>query len=153
MAQPVREAAASGGLEADCVRRMCWPLLLGHPESGNKRSLELPAAGSWRSGAENDRMREQIWKDVERSLAGDHQHLRPALHQLICACLEECPYLHYYQGFHDIAALMLLLLGRDRSLYALSALSRFWLRDYMLCNLDATVYYLELSGNLFRYGI
>jgi len=52
--------------------------------------------------------------------------------------------LHYFQGYHDIAQVLLLVLGRASALPAVSRLSLLRIRDYMLSSLSPGLRQLQL---------
>lgn len=121
------EKASKGNLQANPIRKLCWPVML-------RQEYDL----SHVSKQKRSELKDQIRKDINRSLY-KYQHLRPRLFELVYIVFTTFPSLHYYQGFHDIAANILLVLGPKESEQALISLSKYWLRDFMLSNLDATV--------------
>jgi len=64
------------------------------------------------------------------------QHKRTDLFELITSVLRRNPMLHYFQGYHDIAQVFLLVLGREASFPAVSRISLLRIRDYMLSSLN-----------------
>ena len=71
-------------------------------------------------------------------------HLKSDLLEVITATLRQHPKLRYFQGFHDIAQVVLLVLGKDRALSAIPRLSLLRLRDFMLPDFTALEVHLEL---------
>lgn len=82
---------------------------------------------------------DQISKDIERSLwkqivDNDERNLkRIQLHRLICAVIctvrdDENRPLHYFQGYHDIASVLLLACGEQLAFSLLKQLSKTYLR-------------------------
>lgn len=58
--------------------------------------------------------------------------------------LRRHPQLHYFQGFHDIVQVFLLVLGPEDSPLAVRRLSLLRIRDFMLPSMDAAVTHLHL---------
>ena len=58
--------------------------------------------------------------------------------------LRRHPQLHYFQGFHDIIQVLLLVLGPDNSPLAARRLSLIRIRDFMLPTISAAVTHLNL---------
>ena len=82
---------------------------------------------------------DQITKDVDRSLwkqcpdETDRNSKRVMLHRMICAVLilakdDEDKELHYFQGYHDLAAVCLLTCGEQIGFSILKQLSKTYLR-------------------------
>ncbi|KAJ3310728.1 hypothetical protein HDV04_004684 [Boothiomyces sp. JEL0838] len=65
--------------------------------------------------------------------------LRPVLLRSLLNIFQRFPFLHYYQGYHDICAIFLLVLGEKRSRKAIPAVSMLYLRDYMEKGFDGTM--------------
>lgn len=113
-----RLAESEGGFLTDELRRKAWPILLG---VANKEENENIAGGpdecAWkelpRHGDED-----QVQLDVNRSfiyypndLTDAELDLRKSeLSDLIVSVLRRNPYLHYFQGYHDICQVFLLVL-------------------------------------------
>jgi hypothetical protein len=78
--------------------------------------------------------------------------LRNELQLLICCVLRRHPWLHYYQGYHDIAQLVLLIADRDQAvaLVILEQLSKYALRDFMLSTLAPSMSMLPLAHDIIR---
>ena len=72
------------------------------------------------------------------------QHRRTDLFDLIVSLLRRNPMLHYFQGYHDIAQVFLLVLGKDAALPAVSRISLLRIRDYMLSSLTPGLKQLHL---------
>lgn len=90
---------------------------------------------------------DQISKDVDRSLwrqvseEGERNRRRSQLHRMICAVLtqvrdDEGRELHYFQGYHDIAAVCLLTCDETIGYAILKRLSKTYLRDQMQSKID-----------------
>jgi len=63
---------------------------------------------------------------------------------VITAVLRRHPMLSYFQGFHDIVQVMLLVLGKDLAVDAVTRLSLLRIRDFMLPSLSASLAHLKL---------
>ncbi|GAA5814853.1 hypothetical protein MFLAVUS_008356 [Mucor flavus] len=108
----LREIGRETGFLSDAIRRRVWPFLLHctDPEIQNimEGSLEVPHKDE-----------EQVKLDVVRSFnsfpknisAEDKQKLEGQLSRVITHVLRAYPSLHYYQGFHDICSVIILLFG------------------------------------------
>lgn len=99
---------------------------------------------------------EQVLLDVERSFVfypeGDTKVLRKDLLELCVQVLRKHPYLKYYQGYHDIAQIVLLVCGLEKSLFIMEKLSLLYLRDFMLPTISPSLEQLNLiPGILEQY--
>lgn len=72
------------------------------------------------------------------------EHKKVVLFDLITHVLRVNPMLHYFQGYHDIAQVLLLVLGKDAAFEAVSRLSLLRIRDYMLSTLAPAEKHLRL---------
>ncbi|KAI5293500.1 hypothetical protein KEM52_005476 [Ascosphaera acerosa] len=115
---------------------------------------------------------QQVRLDVDRSFVYypegqtelERAHMREELYQLITAVLRRYPSLSYFQGYHDIAQVLLLVLrkptratpdcgpaGRVRlAASALERISLFRIRDYMLTSLRPALQHLGLITAVVR---
>ena len=83
---------------------------------------------------------EQVEKDVNRSFVSypkvrsnkELQGLRDDLTFVILSILRRYPYLRYFQGYHDIVQVLLLVLGRDAAVPCARRLSLIRIRDFMV---------------------
>lgn len=69
---------------------------------------------------------------------------------MIVDTLRRHPALCYFQGYHDIAQVLLLVLGREQASPALARLSLLRIRDYMLPSISAAVAHLQLLPPILR---
>ncbi|KAI5197505.1 hypothetical protein E4T39_07268 [Aureobasidium subglaciale] len=141
-------ATTSGGLVEDHVRRVAWPILLGNLDAAADQRTdwkELPV----------HRDEEQVKLDVHRAfvyyptgqLGESEQQIEGRKHELsdlIIGLLRQHPRLHYFQGFHDIAQVLLLVLGADKAALPLARLSLLRIRDYMLPTFSASESHVQL---------
>ncbi|EFE29238.1 uncharacterized protein ARB_03809 [Trichophyton benhamiae CBS 112371] len=94
----------------------------------------------------------QVKLDVDRSFVyypnyKTEKHLkdkRDELLDLIVSVLRRNPMLCYFQGYHDIAQVLLLVLDRKHAYQALEHISLFRIRDYMLPSLSPALTHLQL---------
>ncbi|GMG10943.1 unnamed protein product [[Candida] boidinii] len=101
---------------------------------------------------------DQVKKDVDRSFINypknltkdELESLRLKLNNLIVKVLRNNPKLNYYQGYHDIATIILLVFENDEesAFKFLQHLSLFHLRDHMLPSIESTIDQLHLIYDL-----
>ena len=70
------------------------------------------------------------------------------LSSVITQVLREHPMLCYFQGFHDIVQVFLLVLGHEQAPNAVAHLSLLRIRDFMLPSLSASVAHLHLLPSI-----
>lgn len=75
---------------------------------------------------------------------------KAALSDLIIAVLRRHPYLHYFQGYHDIAQVFLLVLGPESRAAAVARLSALRIRDFMLPTLAPALSQLHLIPEIIK---
>ena len=146
----VHLADSSGGLLEDSLRRQAWPILLGY-SSATRESKSITGEHSWKSLPEH-RDEAQVRLDVDRAFVyypnKDSEKARRVrqdqLFDLIVSVLRSHPALCYSQGYHDIAQVLLLVLGQDEAPAALTHLSLLRIRDYMLPSLTPALKHLQL---------
>ncbi|KAM0252396.1 hypothetical protein ACHAQJ_007728 [Trichoderma viride] len=158
-------AESEGGLLADTLRQEAWPILLGLPppadekEGDSTRSTTNADAASpsddWkelpRHGDED-----QVQLDVNRSFVhypsdqSESQLLerKQELSNLIVEVLRRYPYLCYFQGYHDICQVFLLVLEPATRAPLVARLSVLRIRDFMLPSLSATTAQLRLLPDI-----
>ncbi|KAF2419609.1 hypothetical protein EJ08DRAFT_42816 [Tothia fuscella] len=133
-------AASKGGFVNDDVRKIAWPILIGSNLPSNIPSKQVP----WQTLPQHyyEINNEQVAKDVARSFVyypfPEHDRpkelecLRKELEDVIVEVLRRHPRLAYYQGFHEIAQVLFLVLGKELSPLALRRISLLRLRDHLL---------------------
>uniref|UniRef100_A0A1A7Y2K0 TBC1 domain family member 20 n=1 Tax=Iconisemion striatum TaxID=60296 RepID=A0A1A7Y2K0_9TELE len=137
-------AASKGGLLTDEMRRKVWPKLL------NINVYNLPYKPG-RDVRENHKDYNQVVLDVRRSMkrfpkgmpAAERAVLQEQLIDIILEVLKRNPQLHYYQGYHDVAVTLLLVVGERMAIAMLDTLSNFHLRDFMDPTMDSTKHILN----------
>lgn len=138
-------AASSNGFVEDKLRRTAWPILLG--SSNAPSGTKVP----WTSLPPH-RDEEQVKLDVNRSFVyypnneSDKQleWRKQELSDVITEVLRRYPALCYFQGYHDIVQVILLVLGSDQAPSTVTRLSLLRIRDFMLPSLDAAISHLHL---------
>ncbi|KAF2722878.1 hypothetical protein K431DRAFT_319301 [Polychaeton citri CBS 116435] len=149
-------ACSPGGLLDDGLRRTAWPILLGckeEDEEGRHAWEHLPA----------HRDEAQVQLDVDRAFVYYPSNEPPDaidarkrdLSALITAVLRSHPLLHYFQGYHDIVQVFLLVLGPPsapatsaRAVQAVTRLSLLRIRDFMLPTLSGALAQLHLLPSI-----
>ncbi|KAL1305305.1 hypothetical protein AAFC00_002208 [Neodothiora populina] len=142
--QLIALAATEGGFVEDHVRRLAWPILLGRSEKhdNSEKWEDLPA--------HHDEA--QVKLDVHRAFVhyptGESnkqiEGRKEELSSLITQILRQHPCLCYFQGYHDIAQVLLLVLGAEEAASLLARLSLLRIRDFMLPTIAATNSHLQL---------
>ncbi|KAI8901877.1 rab-GTPase-TBC domain-containing protein [Globomyces pollinis-pini] len=130
-------ALSKDGFLKDSFRTEAWMLLL-HCESGIFQHLKYVDL--------DEATERQIQLDVDRSFV-HYQHIssknisrfRSALKRLTSHVFRCLPWLHYYQGFHDICSVLLMVLGEYRAKRAALVLSAVWLREFMEPTMESTM--------------
>ncbi|CAL8396840.1 TBC1 domain family member 20 [Gadus morhua] len=143
--ETLRKAAVSdGGLLTNELRRKVWPKLL------SINVYDLPHRPG-RDVRENHKDYNQILLDVRRSMkrfpkgmpASQRAVLQEQLTDIMLEVLRRNPQLHYYQGYHDVAVSLLLLVGERTAIAMLHTLSNHHLRDFMDPTMDRTKHILN----------
>ena len=84
--------------------------------------------------------------DSDKQLA-QRQH---ELQELIVCTLRRHPFLCYFQGYHDIAQVLLLVLGASEATLPLARLSLLRIRDFMLPTFTMSLVHLQLLLPILR---
>lgn len=155
------------------MRRLVWPLLLNatapilptvKEEDVLRKRRKLEKASESDSISENAKDEDgvtespechrdeyQVELDVNRSFVhlpiDEHRdRLRKQLSELIVTTLRKYPALNYFQGYHDIISIILIVSEDDMDLaYRMTfKLSLFHIRDSMMTGLDPALGYLRL---------
>lgn len=143
--------SVENGLINNEVREQAWPIMI------KSDTVDVPKYSDLGNIHKDD---EQVKKDVDRSFISldsnkyDCQmvgELRNRLHRLILKVLIALPELNYYQGYHDVASIVVLVFSDDIMAYRfLYCLSLKYLRDHMMCNIDPTVKQLDIIPELVK---
>ncbi|KAF2467359.1 putative TBC domain protein [Lindgomyces ingoldianus] len=137
-------ATSAHGLVNDRLRCTAWPLLLG---CNNDVSSNQPP---W-STLPPHRDENQVALDVNRAFVyypnESERKLdvrKEELSDVIVEVLRRYPLLCYFQGYHDIVQVFLLVLGAQDAPSAVARLSLLRIRDFMLPSLDPAISHLQL---------
>ncbi|KAI0394365.1 rab-GTPase-TBC domain-containing protein [Xylariaceae sp. FL0594] len=144
-------AITSGGFLTDDLRSKAWPLLLGFD------TVDYVTTTPWHD-LPTHRDEEQVGLDVDRSFVyypnedsqAELQKKKAELSDLITEVLRRHPYLCYFQGYHDVCQVLLLVLPRDLRVRAVSRLSVLRMRDFMLPTLAPSLTLLRLIPDLLQ---
>eukprot|EP01137_Pigoraptor_chileana_P004552 Opistho-2@46346 len=136
-------AISSRGLINKDLRAVAWPKLLGANVKGAAYYADIVA--------DNEYSR-QIKLDVDRSLfrypkgirESERRSLRIKLDRIMNGIICTYPHLHYYQGFHDICSVLLIVAGEAAAFAMLEVLCHAHLRDFMGRSLDGATRQLSL---------
>jgi hypothetical protein len=139
-------ATESEGLLNDEIRQTAWPILLG------SRNVEPSEKETPWEHLPPHRDEYQVQLDVDRSFVYYPDHDTPKqldarkkqLSDVIVEVLRRHPSLCYFQGFHDIVQVILLVLGPLQSTAAVRRLSLLRIRDFMLPNISGAISHLHL---------
>lgn len=101
---------------------------------------------------------EQVKLDVNRSFVyypnfeseAEKETLRQDLMDCIVYVLRRNPKLAYYQGYHDICQVLLLIFDKHHAMQILEFLSLNYLRDFMMPNMDSSIDHLHLIPGLLQ---
>ncbi|RYP72234.1 hypothetical protein DL771_004364 [Monosporascus sp. 5C6A] len=159
-------AVSKGGFLTDANRAHAWPILLGSVNPGGSTDLDGKAdhapgselrldestAEEWWRNLPHHRDEEQVKLDVDRSFVyypndntqAELDSKKAELSDLITEVLRRLPYLCYFQGYHDICQVFLLVLPAPLRAAAVARLSSLRIRDFMLPNLRPAVAQLRL---------
>ncbi|KAI5815856.1 rab-GTPase-TBC domain-containing protein, partial [Pyronema omphalodes] len=151
----VEAAITKDGLICDRVRRIAWPFLLGSRTSSDGSSFEKRR--DWRDlppHVDED----QVKLDVNRSFIYYPTNMTPRqleqrkkqLLELIVEVLRRHPMLGYFQGFHDICQLILLVLGPVLAVPAVEHIALLRIRDFMLPEMAPAIDHLLLLYPLLK---
>ncbi|KAH7072174.1 rab-GTPase-TBC domain-containing protein [Paraphoma chrysanthemicola] len=159
LAALVELATSTSGLISDDLRRIAWPLLLGC-------SKEDSTSPPWEKLPPH-KDEHQVGLDVNRAfvyypkngtkaakecLQSERQLdcRKEELSNVILEVLRQHPTLCYFQGYHDIVQVFLLVLGAQDAPAAVARLSLLRIRDFMLSTLDPAISQLELLRPIFH---
>ncbi|KAK4465278.1 GTPase-activating protein gyp10 [Cladorrhinum samala] len=145
-------AESPGGFLTDTIRQQAWPILLGLPSADLK--TEAPE-DFWKS-LPRHKDEDQVQLDVNRAFVyypnHDNESLltlqKSHLSSLIVSTLRHHPHLSYFQGYHDISQVLLLVLPPSTRYQALSHLSLLRIRDFMLPSLSPAISQLRLLPDI-----
>lgn len=140
------------GLVTDELRKEIWPVLL---RGTTENKVEPELRPGW-ADLPHHPEEEQVQQDVDRSFVFYPENLDPEkrlilqqdLRDLIVCVLRRNPTLSYFQGYHDVAQVILLIFGSEQASEILEMLSLLYLRDFMLPDLTATLHHLRFLPSI-----
>ncbi|KAG5983838.1 hypothetical protein E4U55_006988 [Claviceps digitariae] len=153
-------AESADGFLSDELRRLAWPVLMGLSSEPHECSTDSHGDGTdGECGWENlprHRDEEQVQLDVDRSFVyyptdkskANMIKCKSELSTLILEVLRRYPYLCYFQGYHDICQVFLLVLQPPWRASVVARLSVLRIRDFMLPSLEPTTAQLRLLPDL-----
>ncbi|KAI8575518.1 hypothetical protein K450DRAFT_303471 [Umbelopsis ramanniana AG] len=141
-----------GGFINNSLRRRVWPVLLQCNISDDLVKTEDDEH-------EEHVDEKQVQLDVDRSLNAYPQGLdetskkekQDELNELIVEVLRRNKSLHYYQGFHDICTVFLLIFGKKAAVDLVEQVTLFFLRDAMLDSMDPILRQVTLLDTLYQH--
>ncbi|RGP76799.1 GTPase-activating gyp10 [Fusarium longipes] len=152
-------AEGRGGFLSDTLRRQAWPILLGidtpSDDQEDPSSTQDDASGDWKE-LPRHRDEDQVQLDVNRSFVyypnnqsdAELSLRKSELSSLITEVLRRYPYLCYFQGYHDISQVLLLVLAPAWRARVLARLSVLRIRDFMLPSFGPTTAQLRLLPDI-----
>lgn len=116
------------------LRRECWYLLL----SQQLKQVDEDVSLETKHKDEN-----QVFLDVKRSFVGvqdlqRREQLRKLLENTIVRVLRKYPKLNYYQGYHDVVSVFVVVFAEGREYYSPSVLGDSDVQEEVLCLSDMT---------------
>lgn len=142
----------SGGLLSNAFRKKLWPFLVNDTATFINRFQ-----GDYAAQIYDHKEKYQVKVDVDRSFIflpnlrpSKRDSLRSQLANLIDAILCIHSDLHYFQGYHDIVSVLLLVLGEKHAFVILEFLSITKFRDFMNKNLEGVIVQLQLLFPLIK---
>ncbi|KAF2450231.1 hypothetical protein P171DRAFT_502669 [Karstenula rhodostoma CBS 690.94] len=156
----VHLATSVHGLVSDDLRRVAWPILLGraldtreqvpwtelptHRDEGqvaldvNRAFVYYPKNGTYIPGPWRCGLAQTLYLPTQLD------RLKEELSDIIVETIRRHPALNYFQGYHDIVQVLLLVLGPQDAPAAVARLSLLRIRDFMLTTLDPAIAHLAL---------
>lgn len=162
-------ARSSHGLLSASLRAKIWPLLLGFANDASTDDALLNTLEI--NDCEPHKDEDQVLLDIKRLFTltshlnsfshemnssyttilslEDIEALRKRLYCLILRVLRKYPCLNYYQGFHDVASVVLMVCNDlndhdDQAFALLESLSLYHLRDFMNPHMGLSINHLKL---------
>jgi hypothetical protein len=116
-----------------------------------KRLLKLSAEILLENNPIDSKLEHQLMIDVDRSFVQFKYtnvnvlaRYRSNLMFVLRNVFSKCPWLHYYQGFHDICSVLLLVLNRKEAAQAAIVIANIWLYDFMQPTFKESSEYMSL---------
>lgn len=148
----------SDGLLDNLVRTRAWPVFIGQDQI---QDAFLKCVESNRINDDYHKDKDQVLKDVERSFIylnensvqnTDIESLRIRLNKIILRVLNTIPGINYYQGYHDVASIVILIFDDDDEAFNfLYVLTLRYLRDHMMTSIQPTMIQLDIIPELLSH--
>ncbi|KAI9292124.1 RabGAP/TBC [Neoconidiobolus thromboides FSU 785] len=146
--EKLKELAKSKyGLISSSLRSDAWYILLHGDKNHSKRSKV-------KTHPDDEQMKrdgQRAFKNIPRNIDDvKRKRKRVELIELLKAIFQREPELNYYQGFHEIASVLLLVLGKRKVANCIQNLSLNYLRDSMQGTLGPMMRQMALSSYLIK---
>lgn len=156
----IEYSRSTDGLINNDLRRKIWPILLRIPETIDFEATFIDDLSLHDKECHKDE--DQIKLDIKRSFShwdlasDDIEILKKQLHFLTTKFFRKYPSLHYYQGFHDIASVILLVCYTSEqktvdellAFKLLECLTLNHLRDFLISDIHLSLQHLKLIPTL-----
>ncbi|EDQ92638.1 uncharacterized protein MONBRDRAFT_5351 [Monosiga brevicollis MX1] len=144
-------ATAENGFCNNVTRSQVWARLVGVDPSVRGSVTDVEVEDSVRRQLEVDVAR-SLWKYPDNINADQREVLRTRLLNIMLNILHEYPDLHYYQGFHDVTAVIMLTCKNDAlTLAIMRRLVRCHLKNYLCSTMQPVIQQLELLPVLLQH--
>ncbi|OBZ86782.1 TBC1 domain family member 20, partial [Choanephora cucurbitarum] len=151
----LREIGRESGFHSDAIRRRVWPFLLHCTDYEMDKviegSLEVPHKDESQVKLDVVRSFNSFPKNIDDQ---EKEKLQAQLDQVITHVLRSYPSLHYYQGFHDICCVFILLFGVKYACKLMESVALFYLRYpffyEMFMNMEPVLKQLTILDTLIR---
>lgn len=143
----LRKLAAIRGLVSHGLRSRVWPLLLGtHDQTHDAERYEsLSTTPHKDSNVVDVDVARSLWAWTEGWPDGDRDDRRAALKRIINATVAgNSEDVYYYQGLHDVSAVLLFVAGEQAAYRMLRRLAACHLRDCTRTTLESSVEVLSM---------
>lgn len=157
----LREAVlcTSDRLLDNSIRSRAWPLFIGQDPNLDVYMKSILDKDTTEEACHKDT--DQVMKDVDRSFIylsdtaaqhSDIEFLRKRLFKIIMNVLKAIPGINYYQGYHDVATLVVLTFEDDYEAFQfLYILTLRYLRDHMMTSIRPTMKQLDIIPELISH--
>ncbi|KXN74121.1 RabGAP/TBC, partial [Conidiobolus coronatus NRRL 28638] len=136
-----------GGLVHNSIRRAAWQILLKNSFNHKRK----PKVSKHKDESQVGLDAKRSFNSFPKNLSSEKRVIKQTeLNSLIKNVLRREPRLNYYQGFHDIASVLLLILDSKTAVGCLQNLSIYFLRDYLGSTLAPVIRQIGLVLSLIR---
>ncbi|KAL7319181.1 GTPase-activating protein gyp8 [Mucor circinelloides] len=147
----LREIGRETGFSSDAIRRRVWPFLLHCADIDQNKategSLDVPHKDEEQVNLDVIRSFNSFPKNIDEE---DKEKLQTHLKNVIVHVLRSYPSLHYYQGFHDICSVFILLFGEKYACKMMESVALFFLRDEMYVTMEPVLKQLTILDTIIR---